>query len=192
MKNTKTFKVAMLPTEKADDKVYSSPIYMEKEKLYGCYDINYNIRLSIPQHLHIISNDEIKEGDKWINLQTNNVHDCKDKNHAFVINQWLENNKKVISSTDKSITPNSWIPESFINAYVKAFNEGKPITEVNLEMDDLLLNEFKISKTRPDGSVVIHQSKMYSRSEVLAIIDKLYEEIDSPTVASDKWIEENL
>lgn len=99
----------------------------------------------------------------------------------------LENCKKIVATTDKSIgytdhlispVPNfcdyPQLPESFIQAYIKAYNEGKPITEVDLEMEEYINSAFEYKgkddglyiKTRPDNTVIVHQSKMYSREEV--------------------------
>lgn len=66
------------------------------------------------------------------------------------------------------------ISDDFIKAYIKAYNDGKPITEVQLEVEELLpynltkeelteeaadrLVEFKI-KTRGDNTVIIHPVK---------------------------------
>jgi len=152
--------------------------------------------------------------------------------------------KKIIATTDKSLgikydkNPEFYgsgmfnkkllfpqIPESFIQAYIKAYNEGKPITEVDLEYEQLCIqtglpcgmtcfNEDTCNmnlqlKTRDDGSVIIHQSKTYSRDDV---IDKLilfvetcdveaqivhYNVLNSKTTLYENlgfqgWIEENL
>jgi len=145
--------------------------------------------------------------------------------------------KKIIATTDKSLgikydkNPEFYgsgmfnkkllfpqIPESFIQAYIKAYNEGKPITEVDLEMITEYpdaessihsVNGKMIIKTRDDGSVIIHQSKTYSRDDV---IDKLilfvetcdveaqivhYNVLNSKTTLYENlgfqgWIEENL
>ena len=71
---------------------------------------------------------------------------------------------KVIASTDKSITPNSWIPESYVKFYVGSHNNGNHITNVELELLDVSedekhgipINEYtRVVKTNEDGSVII-------------------------------------
>jgi hypothetical protein len=170
MKNTTTHQVVMLPTKKADDEVYSGSMYMEKEKLYGRYDINYNIRLATPYHLHITREEEIKVG--AIRL-LNGLFIQGDGESTKIIGSI------VIASTDDEITPNSWIPESFTLAYIKAHGEGKPITEVELQMEkwshaphfkDLDKPDWYQIMTRPDGSVVIHQAKTYTKEQMMNAI----------------------
>jgi len=44
------------------------------------------------------------------------------------------NPDKILASTDKFLTPDALIPESFLPQYVKAFNDIQPIKEINLEV----------------------------------------------------------
>jgi hypothetical protein len=184
-----SYKVVMLPTEKA------SKITLG-DNLRGTHF-----------ELYILSDDEIKSGEDY-------VCDGKYIVKSPAAKSWSVS-KKVIASTDKSITSNSWIPDSFVEAYVKSYKSGTPITEVSLEMieehpelnnalaspetvwkEDVLKeqeNDYPKLKTRSDGSVIIHQSKMYSRDEVIRIIERYYQSglfIDKEEC--NKWIEENL
>src|ERR1700679_357711 len=89
------------------------------------------------QHLYILSDDGSKIGEWTIFTSTHNDTIEEYNSPIKVEYDYASNglyNFKVIASTDKSITPNSWIPDSFVETYVKAYNEGKPITEVSLEM----------------------------------------------------------
>jgi hypothetical protein len=88
---------------------------------------------------------------------------------------------KIISSTDKSITPNSWIPDSFVIDYVKAYNEGRPITDVGLDMEEVTANVFPSNpsrwnkiKTRADGSVILHQEKTHTIDEHKKLVDCIH------------------
>ena len=244
MKNKKTFKVVMLPTEKLSNIGLNQNDVHNKKRLYlNDYPVH-----SEKQHLYIISNDEIKEG-FFYNEQLNRIDEidhfeissgyrgyrCKSGTWVYVD----ETENKVVASTDKlSIkdgTFNSikWeqntkllpqLPESFIHAYIKAYNDGKPITEVALEMEkkcfwkndstgemrfDVENNpsgdntwtyfEDYLIKTRPDGSVVIHQSKVYSEYHInMAIREAIMypEKFMTGIVHDDKksltWIKEEL
>lgn len=94
------------------------------------------------------------------------------------------------------------LPESFIQAYIKAYNEGKPITEVDLEMEKVfgvLTPDFTDEiKTRSDNTVIVHQSKMYSRDEVISLLNKCWYDSaalggsDNDCMSIENWIKENL
>ena len=83
------------------------------------------------QHLYITSDDEIKEGDWYY-----------DTNHNAIgkYDSSAQIGKKIVATTDKSIMhlsnngrvgyPLPNIPESFIQDYIKAYNEGNPIETI--------------------------------------------------------------
>ncbi len=146
--------------------------------------------------------------------------------------------KKIIATTDKSLNseistkekrilddanqpypknkPSNWIlpqfPESFIQAYIKAYNDGNPITEVDLEwMNGGDNKHYNAPRTRLDNTVIVHQSKTYTRDEVEALLNKVHKNgsewglnhsyassgLNYPTEESrikklDKWIQDNL
>jgi hypothetical protein len=203
MKNTKTFKVVMLPTEKA------SKLYLDSSvKLQYHFDIE-RTKPDISQHLYITSTDEIKEGDWFVN-ELNQIWQHNGKVQPSV------KSKKIVATTDKSLVNSACciskdggltimnkgcaernrcllpqLPEAFIQAYIKAYNEGKTITEVALETEithegngtysmrpeDLVnLTPVKVVKTRSDNTVIIHQAKLYSREEVESLCIKAYQE----------------
>ena len=128
------------------------------------------------QHLYIISNDEIKESDWYID-DANQVRRSitSDKEYWSVRKDY----KKIVATTNPELWMKEldvkesrysndeiylWdipkISESFSQAYVKSYNEGKPITEIDLEMEYNTLypmvqnNNLKI-KTTPDNTVII-------------------------------------
>ena len=150
------------------------------------------------QHFYIISNDDINFGDWYYNPVLKKVQKKYSKEQDYIKR---DNCNKIIASSDKSITPNSWIPESFVNAYIKSFNEGKTITEVDLEMTSSEL-EHEIRwdiAVRKDFSVIIHQSKMYSKIEVTGMLYlfgiEIFKRIKSNDIGNfdqNQWIEENL
>jgi hypothetical protein len=208
----KTVKVVMLPTEKASN---ISLINSKKLLEYNSYpDVGSYTRNRQAQHLYFLSDDEIKEGD-WA------IHPSKGIYQAIRELDELSGSKKIIATTDKSlkivIGDSGWksaddggwneykpeykllpqMPESFIQAYIKAYNEGKPITEVALEMEWYQPNQdqnYYRLKLRPDNTVTIHQAKMYTRGEVIKLITTfdIQKGKDIETVELDKWIEDNL
>ncbi len=171
--NTRTFKVVMLPTEKAS--IISLIPHNKLETTLTGKPISSGNN----HHLYIISNDEIKGGDWCINRNLDTIYKIDSRDSLSHIHlRW----NKIVCSTDKSMTPNCWIPDSFVQAYIKAYNEGKEITEVDLEMETFYepihdgmghLKNHKI-KTRPDNTVIIHQSKTYTSQEVMELIKKAH------------------
>ncbi len=155
----KTFNIVMLPTEKANPNLFihqglgcatktlaSGQGIIHHEEMMKC-------GVSKPQHLHIISEDKIFKGDWFIKPVLDSCFG-KEKKYSYQIDQATEDlgyfalGKKIVASTDKQITPNSWIPESFVRDYIKSVNVGKeyyddndksigfkskPIEEVDLE-----------------------------------------------------------
>lgn len=202
-------KVVMLPTEK------ESSIWLQKETNKLHTPLHCLPKCEV-RHLYFLSNDEIKEGDWYINI--NGLYDdptpilrkCPDKQDSEFRNS-LPDYFRVVSSTDKELTPSSWIRDNFVQNFIEAYNEGKPITEVSVEYDTRM-NFCKSGcdycnmscavhtiKTRLDGSVIIHQAKNYSFEEIKILCRKAY--IDSNTIGlsieglnteADEWIEQNL
>lgn len=158
--------------------------------------------------------------------EKNRTHDvCTEKGvYPFKDCQYI---KKVIASTDSEINGQSTIagvlqkeyvgciPESFIKAYVKA--NGK-IDEVMVEYDEVQIEDdttkyyaefewFEAGnlKLTDNNEVIISmvEEKMYSRSEIIALIKPLYlkayheeHEQNCATYVAESsfnaWIEENL
>lgn len=157
------------------------------------------------QHLYIVSNYDIKEGDCHYDSSDNSVKQWRGNLHSNRLTS-----KKIEAATDESLTNGNvnenddrdesgllklqsipQIHQSFIEAYVKA--QGK-ITEVNVEMEeskevDKLVNEDteygpdviwkRKVKTREDNTIIIHESRKYSRAEVITFISK----------ANNHWID---
>jgi len=215
----------MLPTEKA-----SLICLNTNEQLYLSKEMNMADDNNEYQHLYIISDEKCKDGE-WctdgIRIAQVNCLTVDDPNaHLY---------SKIVATTDKLILTNMkdsnavrdidfdievpQIPESFIQAYIKAYNEDKPITEVDLEIETAVIvisknplqaegiktRIFEI-KTRPDNTVIIHQSKLYTRDEVEYLIKCATDEIlhvlgydtgkkmKETGVMShiNKWIQDNL
>ena len=200
----KTHQVVMLPTQKANPNLFIHQGLGNKEKILSSgqgilhHKEMIACGVSKPQHLYIISDEKIKDGNWCIQTNYEKTHNelvkykhCDKGSFIF---------KKIIASTDRSLSickdceilPGrcymceshnnpysiSQIPESFIQAYIKAYNEGKPITEVDLEYDanvlmddgDDLSNMFKL-KTRPDNTVILYKSESYDKQDLVDLIE---------------------
>ena len=198
----KTTRVVMLATEKAlviGDLI----IEVDRPNILVKYTGTASfMKTPIPQELYLISDDEIKEGD-WVVCDYGNEKYVVGKilrsappdagaGPGWFVKYNITNEeqpwdeyalKKIVATTDNSINVNypiAEIPESFIQAYIKAYNEGSPITEVAVEMTtgELEANSVGLSlngggnrpfiKTRSDNTVIIHQAKNYSFEEMEA------------------------
>lgn len=216
----KTHKVVMLPTEKAPIKGDLLITLLGKLKVSEI-DIIKATKEYKTQHLYILSDDEIKEGDWYLYFDLKGVSlfpmKFDDKNQPDDLD------KKIVATTDNSLSlfkdltgkglhtiecgKLPQLNESFIQAFIKAYNEGKPITEVDLEMVATIPNNLPKDtsgktvsfdaiyalKTRPDNTVIVHQSKMYSRDEVIKLFGKFYKDHDIVSIVFlNKWIKDNL
>lgn len=221
--------VVMLPTEnKANLFLTGNKLeYKESFTEHGQKNLTkmLNSCNSFAQHLYFTSNDEIKEGD-WYIVFYNQGNPAVTKSIGERIDSRC---KKIIATTDESLweIPNSvpgfnfpdrlglpHIPTSFIKAYVEA--NGK-IDTVSVEMEEIdgfgntkhfITNyrEYQL-KLRPDNTVIVHQSKTYTRAEMVSalysVTKEMYQELikrgadmskitDDFDFNADKWIEKNL
>ena len=200
----KQCKVVMLPTnQKAKEgMIYLKPkigIFNEiasENHNNGVYDCK-------PQHLYIISDDEIKEGDWCINTGGN----IKDS-FPFRVTKEVMNNKfikKIIATTDSSLEINSnfdynhllpnkndfrfYLPqpsEQFIQKYIEEYNRGNIITDVLVEYGKEYVDEkdaygYNKLKINPkNNTITIKKAKdSWTREEVIelcrqAFIDGTY------------------
>jgi hypothetical protein len=149
---------------------------------------NYSIEKgkSINQHLYILSNEEIKEGDwaydKVLNIifQTDKYTDLK------YVNQ-TDNVKKIIATTDSSLTkemycvssgkyqePLPQIPQQFIEYYISEYNRGnvinKVLVEVDLSINDIHCDNWVI-KLNQNNEISILTEKCEYMKEVGCIKD---------------------
>ena len=103
----------------------------------------------IVQHLYILSDDEIKEGD-WYLLDDNTI------NKASANLRYKNHEKKIIASTDSSLK----LPRPS-NEFNKKYCEEGGINEVLVEyMDYKLNNEIQeVLKVAPDNTITIYPIK---------------------------------
>jgi hypothetical protein len=139
MKNYKRAQVVMLPTQNINRLLYLST------------DVSPSLLSNWrgeAQELYITSDDEIKKGDWFINLQHNKIYQCEPK--PFFGEIWVNQNKdickKIIATTDTSLTVmlphdvliGSRLPQpsqQFIEKYIESYNKGKVITDVLVEYE---------------------------------------------------------
>lgn len=229
MKNLETHKVVMLPREKAS--------HIVKDYIVGNHNqltfVNDSNRLLVNgnyQHLYILSDEEIKDGD-WFISPLGNIMQFTDTGMNPVTDVTEGENgqvsRKIIATTDSSLKSSGMangklygqqfegtkfedkglppIPESFIKAYIKAYNEGNPITEVQLEYElvegaefntedsgKMKWSEYPIKlKLKDDGTVIVHQAKTYTREQLFRGMEWAF--MHAKSIGEfDKWIEENL
>jgi hypothetical protein len=213
----KLVNVVMLSTEKA------SPIILDvtrtNPKLFSNYNNTQSLRKYYRfQHLYLVSDDEIKEGDWMFNTHHNMISKGPGGGNHY--------DKKIIATTDQSLLYTRekdkdfrgaeyerkislpQIPESFVKAYVEAQGNIKEVL-VEYTSSEEEANKVGLSlnaghrwnlKLRPNNTVIIHQAKTYTREEV---IDKVLSYFDDfieswrkegaiDPIKSYKWFEDNL
>ena len=167
------------------------------------------------QHLYILSDEPIKEDDWYID-DTDAVRQAVTSDADY----WSRRKgyKKIVAATDKSLllpaisfkdwdgngkTRNLPSPSpAFIQAYIKAYNAGNPITEVMVEYTPTTETVYELGI---DCSVVVPQLKVdknncitttrvkdsWTREEVIALCRDCFD--DSCKYSSfNEWIERNL
>lgn len=167
------------------------------------------------QHLYIVSDEEIKEGDAYYNIIRNEIQICENYIEVSSLKHAPEHAKKVIATTDTSlkivegdILPNGSIgtvsryPEpsqSFIDKYITEYNKGDMITDVMVEYQDFDINyliESRTGKTSQtltepkvnpkDNTVTIKRVKdSWTREEVELLCKNAY--IEGFASSEDGW-----
>jgi hypothetical protein len=176
---------------------------------------------SINQHLYIISDDEIKEGDWYLDTTLEQVIRANiNSDH----NVYIGSCKKIIATTNAIpfVTPsneNSGIykycvlpqpSESFIKAYIEAYNNGNVIEDVLIEVEKTLnviqsggvgfpeddIYQTIVKPKLKENNIIIKKVKdSWSRDEVCNLLNeyRVYTwKTGSTAIDLTKWIEENL
>jgi hypothetical protein len=169
------------------------------------------------QHLYITSDDKIKEDDWCYDSKHNIVFKCDtiapytvckdDSKHISLLDDNLkrsfeiENCKKIIATTDTSLGLPS-PSESFIKAYIEAYNNGNVIDDVLVEYEsiyaDRATNTWEFILKLKDSNIIIKKVKdklECNRSQLLKLVHDVgdyIEDKNSTEFNIDKWIEENL
>lgn len=211
--NTIVADIYMLPTDKEslivkhiNNKLY--PYRESKKHLYE-KDCTY-------QYLYATTDEEIKEGFRgWVITGAGKLDQITrddqispiygDKKIVATTNPELWNMMNTSYTTVEPHFAPAKIDTTFLQPYVDAYNSGKPIKQVKLEMEDVggeewmgddyngepFWNKILQLKLKPNGSVVIHPivERMYSREEVEEMMDILNNNIDS-SYNIFKWFNE--
>ncbi len=201
----------------------------EKSK-FGIYNVDLQLHeyatqrassgLYVAQHLYILSNEEIKEGD-WY-FANNNIFRADD-----IFNEGNNPNihkyPKIIATTNPELMDNNvlcndiqlpQIPQSFIEKYISEYNKENKIKWVDVEYEEIVgdiqlagrdreiggLHEINL-KLRKDNTIIIHKIKdSYSKEEVQLLCEQSFalgcttnqKELPTPRTIFRRWIEENL
>ncbi len=174
------------------------------------------------QHLYIISDEEVKEGD-WFAISKNKVVQCQNCLGALGYTRDIDNafiyivskyHNKIIATTDTSLRLPQ-LPQKFIELYCQKYNEGNPITEVmveyeigeckckDIELFGECINQFNTCiksklKINSDNTINIKPTKdSWTREEVIALCRSahLHGEQGALNLHNQvfkQWIEENL
>lgn len=135
-----------------------------------------NVELFKHQHLYIISDDEIKEGDWFIN-DLNQIKKCTSRDTEGYIdfeggfNTKPSSCKKIIATTDSSL----WRPshkyasdvillpqpsQQFIEKFIEEYNRGNVITDVLIEYELISNEEYFGNTVNPDYDVPYFDEKL--------------------------------
>lgn len=211
----KSAQVVMLPTnEKAN-------IWLDNFGT-GLYNCPTGATGVIYQHLYILSDEKIKEGD-WVYDVCDGIVKVEHEYQLSYIMVFKIDCKKIIATTDRSLEVVSKginpvyekLPQpstSFLEKFVEEYNKGNVITEVLVEYNEPITeipkpykpysevehldSTLKVSK---DNTININMPKdSWSREEMLNLLESawnggaLYGSSKPNSHYFDKWIEENL
>lgn len=215
----KKCQVAMLATnQKARIRdIVISPRYPNMIQRFGTFENSYENECKV-QHLYIISEDVINEGDWFIDIDNSKLWQYDKLNHTI---PYL-NSKKIIATTDTNIIAlygnddemygkmKEGLPQPsqlFINKYIESYNKGNIITDVMVEYEEYIETTYDsdidvsipilILKVSKDNTISIKRIKdTWNRKEVIDIIHNshkafMWEDNYSPTQLN-KWINNNI
>lgn len=122
----------------------------------GCFSytpkgiLHTNLLIGSPHHLYILSDEEIKEGDWYLDISLINSLFIIPRQALSNIKRIDKNCKKIIATTDQSIGVVKYtegghvinagqkillpeIPQQFIEYYINEYNKGNELKEVEVE-----------------------------------------------------------
>ena len=143
-------KIVMLPTEDkatinsiAIAGIKNELIILENQNsVFNCNRDDFNWEL---QHLYDTTDEKISKGDLYYSPEYGILEACVDTPN---VDYKKEGCRKIVSSTDKSLGLPT-IDVDFLRTYCKAYNEGNPIIEVNIEIVHPN-NPIKVNKITPE------------------------------------------
>lgn len=220
-----TRKAVMLPTQKSNNvgDIVMRPSDRRLATINVLTVDDPNRDEAINQHLYIISNDDIKSGDYFICIKNeclqradDNYEQTCDSDKKVIATTDRTLLKNFNRGGDGGYTLFPLIPESFTKVYINKHNDGEPIFEVDVEMEkygycgacravgmwhcanaDTCGNAQELwrLKTREDGTIILRQSKKYSREEIRKILINYSFAMGLNPIGGakfDNWFAENL
>ena len=158
-------------------------------------------------NLYFLSDEEIKEGDWIYHHASNKVFKYDGQGLCVIV-------KKIIATTDelvcktisKTLGVTQILPQpspEFIQAFVEAYNQGKPIVKCLVEYNPGFSNPEWNNETLKlkYNQIIIKklEEKMYSKSEVIELCKELFIEASAPDDnfyrnynSIEDWITKNL
>lgn len=174
------------------------------------------------ENLYFLSDEEIKEGDWYVNNGV--IFRADDKFDEGNNPNQNKHNKKIIATTDKLIIGddkgksllgtdlNNYLPQpsqSFIEKFVEEYNKGNIITEVMVEYEwnktgkkvrEVEIFDDVLKVNAKDNTITTRKVKdSWNRDELITLLNKFgskvygeYTRNETMEDFTDKWIEENL
>jgi hypothetical protein len=173
--------------------------------------------LKIGDYIYVCTDEKIKKGD-WMYYNIGGSIDVR----IAIDDSTMPEYKKVIASTDSSL----WrtiadsgryrayegvdrIGQPFIEKYIKAYNAGKPITEIMVEYEcskngikrigesctmnnNCIYSNCQILKLHRDGSIITHpvEEKMYTREQFRHAVRQAWI-MSNSMVKFEEWFNKN-
>ena len=218
----KKHKVVMLATDSPNAEIQyvgeSDSIYLNPNNPDNPNDIIDN--LGVPRHLYILSDDEIKEDDWFIQIHnavmTVVICDKQNKNVVNTHQTRFLKAKKIIATTDPKLNryiENNrgegvdeifpQIPQSFIESYTK-----NPVEYVELEYEEYNLKadihsfdgesySYDLRPKLVNNEVVIHEvkEKLYTKDDLMKLHEHICEQASHYVITineCEQWIKDNL
>jgi predicted transcriptional regulator len=173
-----------------------------------------NIIDSINQHIYILSDDEIKNGE-WCYDWSVEGRLCK---YSKPPKHWSDTSKKIIATTNISLIEESrlmrecypatigQISDSFVKKYIESYKNDKPIEKVMVEYETFNSHVIGLQRLKintKDNTILISEVSevkgswtrvkgSYTREEVIKLLYKSNLEYNLTPNNIDNWIEKNL
>lgn len=150
----KKCKLVMLPSKekaKPNDIVINitsnSMFIISKSTIDAWNNINSKADHLKPQHLYIISDDEIKNDDWWMYIDLQGTPMFPNQDEEIFKHDKLD--KKIIASTDNLNLPQP--SQSFITKYIEEYNKGNKIEDVLVEYEEYITDGWVPTYNNPDN-----------------------------------------
>lgn len=231
MEKFKKAQVIMLPTNSSNIALLTSKTEFmigtetSKSSLQGGKEWVYNKSITdnstMPQHLYIISDDKIKEGD-YMHTHKGIERAVYDGYSFNKVNEWC---KKIIATTDRNLiirgkTNNAELlpqpSQQFTEKYIESYNKGLILSDVLVEYEQIprvsIFSEYepgiqtsygyKLKVNPKDNTIIIKPLReSWSREEVEELCKNAWQigfnvgsndETSPSYLSSDDWVKQNL